>query len=122
MCKDGKCQENASKSRPAVVSLGRAARDLALLVGRPQVVIQMSGYLAIGDADPELVRTPGLPLIISVDASTSDEEIERKADQYIVDRARARASSLTELLAVLLGTPSPVSDRPLAEQPALQGM
>lgn len=112
MCKDGKCQENASRSRSVVVSLGRAARDLAALTGRPQMVIQMSGYLAIGDADPDLDSLPGVPVVISVDASTSDREIERKADDFIIGRSRTRASSVAELIAVLIGGPRSVSDQP----------
>jgi hypothetical protein len=111
MCKDGKCQETASKSRPAVVSLGRAARDLAALVGRPQMVVQMDGYLAIGDADPDLASIPGLPVIISADATTSDRDIERKADDFIIGRSRTRASLFAELVAVLSGGPRPVSDQ-----------
>jgi hypothetical protein len=112
MCKDGKCQENASKSRPVVVSLGCAARDLAVLTGRPQMVLQMDGYLAIGDADPDLASLPGLPVIISADTTTTDEEIERKADDFIIGRSRTRASSIAELIAALVGGPRPVSDLP----------
>lgn len=112
MCKDGKCRENASPSRPAVVSLGRAARDLAAFTGRPQMVIQMFGHISIGDVDPDLASIPGLPIVISADATTTDEEIERKADDFIIGRSSTRASSIMELIAVLIGGPRPVSDQP----------
>lgn len=104
MCKDGKCQENASKSRPVIVSLGRAARDMAALTGRAQMVVQMTGHLAIGNADPDL---QGLSVvIISVDPTTTDEEIERKADQFLIDRSRSRTANLARMLEAVFGLPA----------------
>jgi hypothetical protein len=117
MCKDGKCQERGSKSRPAIVSLGRAARDMAVLTAEPHMVIDMDGYVGIGRADPNMLNLPGLPIIISVDPATTDEEIERKADQFIIRRSSGRASAIMDLIAVLVGSPPAASDR---SQPAPQ--
>lgn len=103
MCQDGKCQERSNKSRPIIVSLGRAARDIAAASGRPQMVVQMDGYLAIGEADPVMESLPGLPIIISTSPTTTDEEIEAKADQFLARKMKSRASSIMEVVAAVLG-------------------
>lgn len=104
MCKDGKCRQNPSDKRPVVISLGLAARDMAALTGRPQMVVQMNGFLAIGDADPDLVSLPGVPLIISVDSATTDEEVARKADRFLIRQSTSRASALIQMLEAVLGS------------------
>ena len=100
MCSDGKCEERRGRWLEAVIHLGHAVRSMAQGTGKPHMVLQMNGHIAIGMVIPEVVGLPNGSVIITADADTSDEEIERRANEYV---SRPRLSLLEELLATLLG-------------------
>ncbi len=101
MCKDGKCQ-----TRSALISLGMAARELAKLARFPQMVIRTPSHVALIASNPLLDEVPGNSVIMDVYPTTTDDDIARKADRYIIEGSRSNAVSMIKMLENIFGLPS----------------
>lgn len=104
MCKDGKCQERVGQTRNVIVSMGIAARELAKLAEHPHMVVKTSSVIAFVVADPSLIDAPGAVVIMEVYPTTTDAEINDKADRFMAQPPR-RIPSLIDVLAALLESP-----------------
>lgn len=121
MCKDGKRQARADQTRNTVVSLGTAARELARLANHPHMVVKTPAFIALVLADPELISMPDVTVVMEVYPTTSDDEIQAKADRFMAEPLRS-TPSLVQLLEALLGSvPAPeLSDQDRATLRTMQ--
>jgi len=112
MCKDGKCQERAGQTRNTIIKLAEAARELAKLGDFPHMVVKTPTHIALVPADPALAEVPGMTLIMDVYPTSTDDEIARKTDRYMIEGARSNSMSLIQMLEKIFSlepTPSSVA-------------
>lgn len=91
--------------RSDVVSMGRTARSMAVTAKLPYAVVPVTDHLVIITGDALALDQAGVLVSMGVCATTSDEEIERKVDAFLVECETCTPVSMSQVIAAIIGIP-----------------